>query len=200
MKKFLAVSFAALSLSAVSSAATISCVINQTITQPAGAQANGATTSGVVACGALSNAAIVAEGGAGATVTAIQLIVKGSFNDSAIAPAYNGQLNFAFTEQSSDFIIAAISGNAPTGGPSDTGSTGNLSGSKGGLNLSSIAGFNVNVLETLVSGGRFPSDANVTVSYIATVTGSNVIPEPSTFIMLGTALTGLGVFARRRKA
>ena len=67
-----------------------------------------------------------------------------------------------------------------------------------GLNLASLAGFNVNVIETLLSGGRFPTNSTVTVQYDYTVTTpTSGVPEPSTYAMIGLGLSALA-FARRR--
>jgi len=192
LKRFFLLSIAALGFSSLSSAAVISCVINQA-TVPINSTSAGATVS----CGGVS-AATVAANGAGSYISSIVLTVKGTFNDSAITPAYFGLLNFAFNEQSSEFTIATIAGNAPLGGiASDTGSTGNLQGFTSGLNLAALASFNVNVLETLISGGRLPESSNVTVTYDYTV--SSGIPEPSTYAMMGLGFSALAFFGRRLK-
>ena len=189
MKKFLVMSFATLAMSVVGSATVVSCVVNQDVTGSEG----GAT----VVCGGVT-AGTVAGSGAGSFISSITLSVKGTFNDSATTPVYNGSVSFAFTEQSAQFAVATISGNAPTVGSGDVGSTGTLTGSSGALSLASLAGFNVGVIETLLTGGRFPTNSTVTVSYDYTVTtpGSGV-PEPSTYAMIGLGLSALA-FARRR--
>lgn len=187
MKKFLVMSFATLAMSVVGSATVVSCVINQDIT--------GSEAGAVVVCGGVT-AGTVAGSGAGSFISAITLQVKGTFNDASFT--YSGSTNFAFTEQSAQLAIATISGNAPTAGTGDTGSTGVLSASQGGLNLASLAGFNVNVIETLLAGGRFPTNSTVTVQYDYTVTTpTSGVPEPSTYAMIGLGLSALA-FARRR--
>ena len=188
MKKFLVMSFATLAMSVVGSATVVSCVVNQDVTGSEG----GAT----VVCGGVT-AGTVAGSGAGSFISSLTLIVKGTFNDSAITPPYNGQTNFTFSEQSAQFAIATLSGNAPTVGTGELGSTGNLSGTHSGLNLASLAGFNVGVVETLLAGGRFPTNSTVTVQYDFTVTTPSAIPEPSTYAMIGLGLSALA-FARRR--
>lgn len=192
MKRTLLLLAAALGFSSLASAGTVTCVVNQATT-PLTATTAGATVS----CGGVS-AATVDLSGPGSYIASIVLTVKGTFNDSAISPAYLGLLNFAFTEQSSQFTIATISGDAPRGGgAADTGSTGNLTGSATGLNLSSLSGFNVSVLETLISGGRLPESSNVTVTYEYNVISG--VPEPSTYAMMGLGATALAFIGRRKR-
>ena len=190
MKKTIFASVAVLALSTVAGASTISCVINQSTTP------NGATSaSTTVFCPGVSAVDVGSN-----QITAITLRVKGSFDDSAISPAYHGQLSFAFTEDSGQFNVPTLSGNAPNGGPADVGSTGVLSGIDSGLALSSLTNFNVEVLETLLSGGRLPTNSNVTVSYeyaLTPLTPPSSVPEPSTYVMIGLGLSG---FALRRRA
>ncbi len=185
MNKLFFLTIATLGLTAVMSAGTVSCAVNQNTTPLT------ATTAGTtVVCPGVS-AAIV---GAGNQITAITVFARGTFNDSAITPPYSGQLRFDFNELSGEIIIPTITGSAPTGGPDSIGDTGVLSASQGGLSLASLAGFNVDVLETLLSGGRLPSSSNVTVSYEYTV---SAVPEPATYAMIGLGLGALA-FIRRK--
>ena len=183
MKKFLFMSIATLAMSAVGSATLVSCTVNQDI--------SGSEAGATVVCG--GTAASV-----GNQITGVTLFVKGTFNDASFT--YAGSVNFAFTEASGQFAIATISGNAPTSGSADTGSTGTLSASQSGLALASLSGFNVGVVETLLTGGRFPTNSTVTVSYDTTESPvGGPVPEPATYTMIGVGLSALA-FARRRSA
>ena len=183
MKKFLFMSIATLAMAAVGSASVVSCVVNQDIT--------GSEAGATVVCGGTTATP-------GTQITSVLLQVKGTFNDASFT--YAGSVSFAFTEASGQFAIATISGNAPTSGSSDTGSTGTLSGSQSGLTLGSLSGFNVGVVETLLTGGRFPTNSTVTVQYTTTETPlSGPVPEPATYTMIGLGLSALA-FARRRSA
>ena len=184
MKNFLFGSVAVLGLSALGSAATVSCVVNQDTVPNTAVSA--ITT---VACPGVSAATVGSN-----VISAITLNVKGSFDDSAISPPYNGQLSFSFTEQSAQFNITTITGSAPTGGPNDVGSTGLMTGSHNGLSLGSLAGFNVGVVETLLSGSRLPSNSNVTVAYEYTLAP---VPEPASYAMIGLGLTALAFYRRK---
>jgi hypothetical protein len=187
-------SLAALGLSALGQAAIVNCVTNQS-TVPATAT----TATTVVNCPGLTTGDI----GVGNTLTLVTLIVRGSFNDSAINPPYSGQVQFDFTENSAQFVIATISGLAPPGlgNTNSVGSTGNLTGASNALSLTSLNAFTVSALETLLAGGRLPSDSNVSVSYDYTVTVPTPptpgIPEPSTYALIGLGLSALA-FARHR--
>jgi hypothetical protein len=53
-----------------------------------------------------------------------------------------------------------------------------------------------------IAGGPDPSDQNLlaTVDFTVTVTPASSTPEPGTFVTLGGALAGLGLWVRRRAA
>ena len=163
----------------------VSCVVNQNVIP------NTATTAvATVVCPGVSAAVV-----GGSVIGKITLMAKGSFDDSAISPAYNGQLKFTFTEDSAQFNVPALSANAPNGGPNDVGSTGTLTASQGGLSLSSLSGFNVAVLESLLSGGRLPSNSNVTVAYDYLL--MTVVPEPSAYLLIGLGLSAVAFYRRK---
>ena len=174
---------AATAFSFTASAATVTCATNAN-TIPSDAT----HATAMIACPGVSAATL-----AGNSITSLTIFVKGSFDDSAIPP-YNGQVKFRFTEQSGQLMIAPIIGDAPVGTTGDIGSTGTLSGTQNSLALLSLTGFNVDVLETLLSGGRLPANSNVTVAYDYT---ASAVPEPSTYAMIGLGLSALAL--RRRK-
>ena len=184
MKTNYLMALAAAAFSFTASAATVTCATNAN-TVPTDATHAAAT----IACPGVSAGTL-----AGNAITSLTIFVKGSFDDAAILPPYNGQVNFTFTQQSGQLAIGPISGDAPVGSTGDIGSTGTLSSTQNGLALLSLSSFNVDVLETLISGGRLPSNSNVTVAYEYT---ASAVPEPSTYAMIGLGLTAFAL--RRRK-
>jgi hypothetical protein len=109
-----------------------------------------------------------------------------------VAPFQPGSANFSFDGPGG----ADYSGTVVGSGTSPVGSI-NVSAAEFGL---WNAGSSISVVDSytgtsFVQSGSFGKQ--ITVDFSAPVTGQT--PEPSTFIMLGSALTALGAMARRRK-
>jgi hypothetical protein len=185
LKKFIIMSVAALGLSTVSSAATILCtpsnqntITNTVITSPF----NGLN------CGTVNATP-------GMEITSIALQLVGGFNDAV--PGSTSQLQFTATNS---FNAATVTGT--TGVDDFTSNTGLQLGSGVAVaNLTTLGAVTASVTTTSL-GAAIPDNASVTVWLVTTerTIQTPTVPEPSTFALLGAALTGLGVYSRRRKA
>lgn len=187
MTKFILSAFAAMALSTVSSAAIITCTA-----------ANGdpnVIVNGVGVSSPKTYNCAAYSAPSGSTVISVALRLAASFNDE-ITDGANSTLSasgtsslgavHSVTTQGGDFI-GATSPFQTTGAAVAFGPSPNV-----GASTVSI---------TWSVGGPAIQNGTVVVSLETTerLTGNNV-PEPSTFVMLGTALTALGALARRRKA
>jgi PEP-CTERM motif len=185
LQKFFVTAFAAMALSTVSSAAIITCtaangdpnviVNNVPVSQP--------KTYNCAAYTAPS----------GSQVISIALRLAASFNDE-IEDGTNSTLTASGTSS-----LGAT--NSVTTTPGDLIGVTNPFQQTGAAVAfgpsGSVAASTVGVSFTVT--GPSVQNGTVIVSLVTTerLTG---VPEPSTFMLIGTALTGLGAFARRRKA
>jgi PEP-CTERM motif len=189
MKKFVLSAFAAMALSTVSSAAIITCTAangNPNVIVNNVSESSPKTYN----C-----AAYVAPGGT--EVFQIALRLAASFNDEV-----QDNVNSTLTADGTASLGGATNSVTTLGGDfigvtspfQQQGAFFNIAPS-GSLAASTVA-------ITWSVTGPAVQNGTVTVSLVTNerqiVTSG--VPEPSTFMMLGTALTGLGLFARRRKA
>lgn len=173
MKKLIVL---AMALASFVPAAIIPCVTDQSIN-------GGATT---VNCpGATATP--------GFTITGITFQALGSWQDSSFG--FTGTSAYSFAENSGDFAAGPLNGNAAG---TNSANTGVLSAGPVGVSLASVSAFTVDATRT-VTVGSVPFNATVSVQYITTETSNNTVPEPGTMALLGSALVGLGLVARRRK-
>jgi PEP-CTERM motif len=187
MKKFLAVTFAALSLSAVSSAAIlVTDVCTFTIENGGNALPASGGPTNISGCdlsaGILPGTAINVQM---SLAYRFDMITLGAPANISLSVAGPGAWDVAST------LLTDV--NRPV-----SGTVGPLALGGGDLTTyRAVGGFTPTISWTGADANV--DSANVRLTYTITYDDS-AVPEPSTFVMLGTALTGLGVFARRRKA
>jgi hypothetical protein len=195
MKKVFLLALSAIAFSATASAITVSCTVTSgtVLTATNGgiaySIANGIGTSTGAATGFISCPAITAPG---LTITNYQVLATvdyqgGPFNTTT-GTSVNQILTLVGGSLNGSFVNATISGGNSSSGvvppvPFQIGST--LSGA------SSYAAFTVNVASSVSLGGPVAgSSGQVVLSY-------EVVPEPSTYVMMSAGLIGFGLLRKR---
>ena len=176
MKRFLLTAWVALSFASVSQATLLLCQSNvNTITDGV------ASTNPVnVACG-------VIDAGPGSIITDVAVRLFGSFNDAnpdslhQIQFGANGPLGTSLT------IMTPIDDFVGFAGPS--------TGTGVAVGTQILAASNVAITTTSLL--TLPNNATVSV-WLEYNTPSTEIPEPTTFVLMSTALLGLGFLRRKR--
>ena len=217
MKKFLIGLVGVMAMSGLANAAYINClptnvnvITNSTVVIGATATCgtNGAalggsgnltgnnTNNGVT--GTAGGLSIVAP--AGFLITGIEIKYTGTFQDSSGSNVAFA-VHFSGSEQSPDFNIVGVpfdvSETAPGSG------IGGATVYQGSATFAGVASLNAFTFGFSAGPGSnpLPDNASATASFQIQLTQQQTgVPEPSTFAMLGLALTGVGVYARRRKA
>jgi PEP-CTERM motif len=191
LKRSLVVIFAALALGSVAGATTMQCGPVQTLFVNGNAPTQGSSTCAVI------------DAGAGNMITSISLILAYDAQFVLVAPAHE-TITFTPGGAGAGFGVntVVLDGTVQFGGLNGTPVSPFTVTTVLNPNTQTFASFTTLIDAVVTAGGIDSSSARVLVSYeVAPVppppTGT---PEPSTFVLLGSALTGLGVSARRRKA
>ena len=181
MKKFVLL-FTAMSMASVAQGALLLCALNVNTVN------NAAPTNPTnIACGSI-------DAGAGNLITTIAIRLLGSFQDAQENTLH--QLQFAATNN-----LSAATHSIQTVGLTDfSGSGGPSSGTGVAQGTQTFGASTVAIQTTNINGGVSPDNASISVWLdYQTAPVQTGIPEPSTMALLGSALVGLGLVARRRK-
>lgn len=195
MKKFLFLAALLIAFAAMSQAGTVNCASNQQIitnSVPLGT----AGTPLMVACGGATPAV-------GNYISSVTLYALATWQEaaSAVPPFPTRSITFNFANDTTgtpsvfpwaDIVFTTPATNAGfSGGAANSGPL--------AQNLASILAFNVKVW--VATGDQtWPDNSSFAFSYTYDETQIPApVPEPATFAMLGGALVGLAVLARRKK-
>jgi hypothetical protein len=196
LKKFLVIA-SFLGLASVSQAAFIQCTPNS------GDFVNSsATTSTTFTCNPSAAAGNIT--GDGLNVTAIQLVISvsaqvtGGTAQQVYSVGETVTNNAGLNNPGSIVISCTANGlGSCTAGPSDN------SGSPATTSVGPVDQFGTFTVTVagLAGANPLPNNGTAAVYYMAVTAPINTgTPEPSTFAMLGLALSAAGIYARRRKA
>jgi hypothetical protein len=202
VKLFLATMF--LGVTTMAQAAFIGCTPGQADTV-----VNATGTSAVFTC----NVGAGADAGSGDdnlvgdlfNITQIRIRVSGTFQENnAASVGQNFAVLFTSVNTGVNFAIGNVGCTATGAANNDRQAVGICTGTSSFVGVTGTPDF-VGAFNVTVSGGAgstpLPFNASSSVFYevtTAAVPTNNDIPEPTTFALMGSALLGLGVLARRR--
>ncbi len=206
MKKTVLLLLGAVAMSSLASATIVSCTITasgplqpyNTGTAPYTNTAftitngnSGGTISNSINCPTI-------DAGAGNIITSFSVLATGDYTGGPIGTTSGTQVDMVFSTLAttpigaSSMLLAVMGGNSST---NTTPTTPFQLGSTISPGTQILAGFNVAVSSTVVSGSVGDSSGQVVVSY----TTATAAPEPATLAMTGSVLFGLGVLGLRKK-
>ena len=206
MKNTLQLFLATVAIAGLASAGTVSCTI--TPSGPLSAYTTGvdpfANTAFLInngeSGGTINNSinCPTVNAGAGNIITSYSAIATGDYTGGPIGTTTGTQVNLVFGTLGSAPVGASTLLLMVTGGNSSSGfvpATPFQIGAAITPNTQTVAGFNVSVSSTTISGSVAASSGQVVLNY----TTSSATPEPATLAMTGSVLLGLGFLGRRKK-